>query len=82
MTSRLFVLDVPENVPIVDVAREHPGVDLEKVGPYFVLAAEESVVIDRRATGARHAVWYSWVGGLDGWRIEQWDRDAFRLVPR
>lgn len=82
MTFRLFVLDVPENVPIVDIARKHPGVTLEKVGPYFVLSAEGAVVLDRRSTGARHAVWYSWVSGLEGWRIEQWDGDAFRLVPR
>lgn len=82
MTSRLFVLDVPENAPIVDVAAQVDGVDVNRVGPYFVLAAEGEVSVDRRSTGARHAVWYSWVGGLDGWRIEQWDRDAFRLVPR
>jgi len=82
MTYRLFVLDVPENVPIVDTARKEPSVQVEKLGPYFVLASEGSVEVDRRATGARHAVWYSWVGGLDGWRIEQWDSNAFRLVPR
>ncbi|MCU1479329.1 MAG: hypothetical protein JWQ19_115 [Subtercola sp.] len=82
MTARLFVLDVPENVPIVEIARGYPGVSLEKVGPYFVLAAESNVTVDRRSTGVRHAVWYSWVGGLEGWQIEQWDRDAFRLVPR
>ena len=82
MTSRLFVLDVPENTSIVDVARAHDGVTLERVGPYFVLSAEGSVAVDRRSTGSRHAVWYSWIGGLEGWRIEQWDQDALRLVPR
>lgn len=82
MTPRLFVLDVPENVPIVEVARSHVGVTLERFGPYFMMTADDGIVVDRRATGARHAVWYSWVGGLDGWRIEQWDRDACRLVPR
>lgn len=82
MIRRLFVLDVPENTPIVEVAREYPGVSVGKAGPYFVLAAADGVAVDRRATGSRHAVWYSWVSGLDGWRIDRWDGDEFRLVPR
>jgi hypothetical protein len=52
------------------------------VGPYFTLSTEDTVVVDRRATGARHAVWYSWIGGLEGWRIEQWNGDQLKLVPR
>lgn len=82
MSNRLFVLDVPENTSILEVAREQPGVSLEKVGPYFVVTAEGSVSVDRRSSGARHAVWYSWIGGLDGWRIAQWDQEALRLEPR
>jgi hypothetical protein len=82
MTQRLFVLDVPENTAIVEVAREHDDVTLERIGPYFVLSSDGAVAVDRRATGARHAVWYSWVAGLEGWRIEQWDQDALRLVAR
>jgi hypothetical protein len=82
MTHRLFVLDVPENASILEVAREHPGVSLDRIGPYFVLAAEGAVSVDRRSSGARHAVWYSWVGGLEGWRIAKWDQDELRLEPR
>ena len=82
MTHRLFILDVPENTPIVEVAREHAGVSVARVGPYFVVSAEGPVAVDRRATGARHAVWYSWIGGLEGCRIEQWDQDELRLVSR
>lgn len=82
MTRRLFVLDVPENAAIVDVARQHEGVSVEKIGPYFTISTQDSVSIDRRSTGVRHAVWYSWIGGLEGWRIEQWNGDQLRLVPR
>ena len=71
MTSRLFMLDVPENVPIVGVARDLPGVNVGKIGPYFEIESEAPVSIDRRATGVRHAVWYSCLAGLDGWRIAQ-----------
>jgi hypothetical protein len=82
MSHRLFVLDVPENAPIIEVARGHSGVSLDMVGPYFVISAEGPVVVDRRATKSRHAVWYSWIGGLQGWRIDQWNGDQLRLVPR
>lgn len=76
MTSRLFLLDVPENVGIIDVARDLPEVKVGKVGPYYVIESDRPISIDRRATGARHAVWYSCIAGLEGWRIVQWDKDA------
>lgn len=82
MTHRLFVLDVPENTAIAAVAEKVPGVEVDKLGPYFVIASEGPVVIDRRATGARHAVWYSCVAGLEGCRITQWDKDALRMERR
>lgn len=82
MSNRMFVLDVPENTSILDVAREQPDVFLDKVGPYFVVTSDGSVAVDRRSSGARHAVWYSWIAGLDGWRIAQWDQDVLRLEPR
>lgn len=82
MTSRLFMLDVPENVPIAGVARDLPGVTVGRIGPYFVIESDTPISIDRRATGVRHAVWYSSVAGLDGWRIAQWDKDALRTEQR
>jgi hypothetical protein len=82
MTSRLFILDVPENVSLVGVARDLPGVKVTVIGPYFAIESDVPVSIDRRATGMRHAVWYSCVAGLDGWRIAQWDKDALRTEER
>jgi hypothetical protein len=82
MTSRLFVLDVPENSGVIDVARGLPGVRVGKTGPYFVVESDAPISIDRRATGMRHAVWYSCVAGLEGWRIAAWNKDALRTEPR
>lgn len=82
MVGRLYMLGVPENEPIAAVGRDLPGVTVGTLGPYFVIEADDPISIDRRATGARHAVWYSCVAGLDGWRIAQWDKDALRTEAR
>jgi hypothetical protein len=82
MGQRLFMLQVPENAPVVAVARDLDGVRIGEIGPYFVIESDSPIRIDRRATGVRHAVWYSCVAGLDGWRIAQWDSDALRTEVR
>lgn len=81
----LYVLEVPENQGVVDVASAAVGVAVDKVGPYFRISAPEDdqeIVIDRRATGCRHAVWYSAVAGLQDARVTQHDKDALRVGPR
>lgn len=81
--TTLYVLDVPENTPLAKVAAENAGVVVGRIGPYFEISAEGPIVIDRRATGCRHAVWYSAVGGVArGSRIVQHDKDALRVEPR
>jgi hypothetical protein len=82
MGQRLFMLDVPENQPIANVARKLPAVEVGAIGPYIVIESDEPISIDRRMTGSRHAVWYSCVAGLDGWRIAQWDKDILRTETR
>lgn len=79
--TQLYMLDVPENTPIVDVAGRDPHVTVDKVGPYFRIAADTPIVINRHATGCRQAVWYSSVAGLVQSRITQWDKDAMRIEP-
>jgi hypothetical protein len=80
--SALYVLDVPENRPVAEVAaRDARTVELRRIGPYFEIVFEGEIVIDRRATGCRHAVWYSSVAGTRGARITQWDKDSMRLEP-
>lgn len=78
----VYILDVPENRPVVEIADGDPRTTVGRVGPYFVVACDESFSIDRRATGCRHAVWYSCVAGLDGFRIAQWDKDRLVMANR
>jgi hypothetical protein len=77
--TTLFVLDVPENIPVVDVAGTDPSVTIGKIGPYFEITSDGPIVIDRRATGCRHAVWYSSVAALGRSRITQHDKDALKV---
>ncbi|GCE40071.1 hypothetical protein Rhow_003714 [Rhodococcus wratislaviensis] len=80
--TTLFVLDVPENTAVAEVAGRDPAVTVDHVGPYLRIVSDSDIVIDRRATGCRHAVWYSSVAGLAQSRITQWDKDAMRIEPR
>jgi hypothetical protein len=78
--TAIFVLDVPENEGVVRVAEQDALLQVEKVGPYFRIGGEGEIVIDRRATGCRHAVWYSALAGLQRARVVQHDKDALRVV--
>ena len=81
--TAIFVLDVPENEGVVRVAKQDALLQVEKVGPYFRIdAGDGEIVIDRRATGCRHAVWYSALAGLQEGRVAQHDKNALRVVRR
>ncbi|HEY3464809.1 MAG TPA: hypothetical protein VGL47_06725 [Amycolatopsis sp.] len=81
--TALYVLDVPENTPVAKVAAEDAAVTVGRVGPYFEIRADGPIVIDRRATGCRHAVWYSCVAGVSrDSHITQHDKDALRVEVR
>lgn len=79
--TTLYVLDVPENTTVAKVASEDPAVVVGKIGPYFEITADGEIVIDRRATGCRHAVWYSCVAGVADGCIAQHDKNALRVEP-
>jgi len=80
--TALYVLDVPENTAVAKVAAEDPAVTVDRIGPYFEIRADGAIVVDRRATGCRHAVWYSCVAGVaPGGAITQHDKDALRVEP-
>ncbi|MGO1165115.1 MAG: hypothetical protein ACTMHL_00720 [Janibacter sp.] len=79
---RLYVLCVPENEGILDVVAQDPGLAVDEVGPYARITSASAIVIDRRATGCRHAVWYSAVAGLERSVITQHDKDALRVEGR
>ncbi|GAA0937856.1 hypothetical protein [Pseudonocardia zijingensis] len=55
-----------------------PGDD---VGPGHT-STEHHIVIDRRSTGCRHAVWYSALAGLQDARVVQHDKNALRVAGR
>lgn len=78
----LYVLDVPENEGVVRVARQDAANEVDRVGPYVRICAAETIAIDRRATGCRHAVWYSAVAGLEASVVTQHDKDALRVEGR
>jgi hypothetical protein len=80
--TTLYLLDIPENTPVVTIAAADPAVTVDRIGPYFQLHAENSIAIDRRATGCRHAVWYSCVAATarDS-TISQHDKNALVVVP-
>ena len=80
--ATLYVLDVPENTAVAKVAAEDPAVSVGRIGPYFEITANGTITIDRRATGCRHAVWYSAVAGIarDS-RITQHAKNALRVEP-
>ena len=78
----VFVLDTPENQGVVAVAGADDHIEVHRVGPYFEIVSQAAFSIDRRATGCRHAVWYSCVAGLQDARIVQWDKNAMMVEPR
>lgn len=80
--STFYVLDVPENSTVPEVAAQDTAVSVEKIGPYFEVTSPDTIVVDRRATGCRHAVWYSAIAGLRDSRITQHDKDALRVEAR
>jgi hypothetical protein len=78
--SSVFFPNIPETEPIWRQAVAENGLEAQHVGPYVELRFSEAITIDRRATGARHAVWYSCVGALDHARVAQFDKDLLRIV--
>lgn len=80
--STFYVLDVPENTSVPEIAARDNSVTVTRVGPYFKVSSPDTIVVDRRATSCRHAVWYSAIAGLEDSRITQHDKDALRVEPR
>jgi hypothetical protein len=79
--TRLYILDVEEFHPIIEVAATDPSVRRRVVGDHVEISADGPIVIDRRATGVIHAVWYSAVNAVADGRVTQFDKDALRVEP-
>jgi hypothetical protein len=78
---KIFICDLQEFRPVIDLARSLPGVRVNQRGPYVEVQSEGPLVIDRRASGVGHAVWFSFIGGISGGRVVQFDSDALTVRP-
>lgn len=79
---RIYVLKVPEFLPLVESARAMPHCTIdESDAEYSVISSDEELVFNRKAMGMKPAVWYgAFTGGLDG-DIVEFGRDEVRLAP-
>ena len=78
--ASLFVIDVPEYEPIWKCAASDGELEVHRAGPWVELRFSGEIRIDRKATGVRHAVWYSGVAALSKARVVQFDKHALRVV--
>ena len=77
----LYVLDVPEFLPVVETAREMGSCEISKsdAGYYRVQSAGE-IVLNRKAMGMKPAVWYGlFTGGMNG-EIAEFGREEVRII--
>lgn len=79
--TKLFVLDVEDFTPLAEVAAKDPAVTITRRGPYLIVSAVGTIVIDRNATGCRNAVWFSSVAALSGARITTWNKTELIVEP-
>ena len=81
MMPAIFVLDVPEFMPLVDNARATAGCKVS--GPargYFRLEAHPTLTFRRRELGFKPAVWHgALTGGLIG-SITHFDNDLLVIA--
>jgi hypothetical protein len=76
----VFFANIPETEPVWKCAVGDSDLDIQDRGPYVELRFPDGITIDRRSTGARHAVWYSCIGALENARIVRFDKEALRIV--
>jgi hypothetical protein len=77
----IYVLDVPEFIPIVTAVRSKPDYVVTLSGKgYWRIEAPTEIVLNRREMGLKPAVWYGiFTGGLNG-EIASFGRDEVRVV--
>ena len=77
----LYVLDVPEFLPIVESARQKPDCRITKSGKgYWKVVSPTEIVLNRKAMQMKPAVWYGlFTGGMNG-EIAEFGRDEVRVI--
>ncbi|KQW64903.1 hypothetical protein [Variovorax sp. Root411] len=80
MMPTIFVLDVPEFLPLVMHAQEVS--ELAVTGPrlgYYRIQSQGTITLHRKALGFKPAVWHgALTGGLIG-QVEHFDNDELRI---
>ncbi len=77
----LYVLDVPEFLPVVEAARTKPECRITKSDKgYWRVEAPTEIVLNRREMQMKPAVWYGlFTGGMNG-EIAEFGRDEVRVI--
>ena len=77
----LYVLDVPEFLPIVESARKMPDCAISKSEKgYWKVVSPTEIVLNRREMKMKPAVWYGlFTGGMNG-EIAEFGRDTVRVI--
>ncbi|WP_043832804.1 hypothetical protein [Muricoccus aerilatus] len=77
----IYVLDVPEFMPVVEAARGKPECQITHSDKgYWRVESASEIVLNRREMGLKPAVWYgSFTGGLDG-EITEFGREEVRVI--
>ena len=79
--TTLYFLDAAEFTDVSAVAAAQPGAQMERLLGYVKVTSDGPLVVDRRATGVRHAVWYSALAHVGHGRVVQYDKDALKVDP-
>lgn len=78
---RLYVVDVPEFLPVVEAAKKRADyrVTDQRKG-YWLIESAGEMEFNRREMQLKPALWYGmFTGGLDG-EIAEWGRDVVRII--
>lgn len=77
----LYVLDVPEFLPVVEAARARADCRIAKSDKgYYRVEAPTEIILNRREMKMKPAVWYGlFTGGLNG-EIAEFGRDEVRVI--
>ena len=79
--TTLYFLDAAEFTDVSAVAAAQPGARVERLPGYVAVTSDGPLIVDRRATGVRHSVWYSALAAVGHGRVVQYDKDALKVEP-
>jgi hypothetical protein len=77
----IYVVDVPEFVPVVEAAQRNPACTVEAVKKgYYKITTAGEVTFNRKEMKMKPAIWYGlFTGGLNG-EIKSFGRDEVTVI--